>query len=58
MKKYRENKQQIQISDLSPKEKKEIIEQLDQERNLRLAIVPFLVKETDQSAYLSGLIRN
>ena len=58
MKKYRENKQQIQLSDLSPKEKREIIEQLDQERNLRLSIVPLLVKATDQSAYLSGLLKN
>ena len=59
MKKYRNDKLSIQIDKrLSAKQKQEIIERLDRDRNLRLAIVPFLVKQTDQSAYLSGLIRN
>ena len=59
MEKYRKDKLSIQIDKrLSAKQKQEIIERLDRDRNLRLAIVPFLVKQTDQSAYLSGLIRN
>ena len=59
MKKYRNDKLSIQIDKrLSAKQKQEIIERLDRDRNLRLAIVPFLIKQTDQSAYLSGLIRN
>ncbi len=59
MEKYRKDKLSIQIDKrLSAKQKQEIIERLDRDRNLRLAIVPFLVKKTDQSAYLSGLIRN
>lgn len=59
MEKYRKDKLAIQIDKrLSAKQKQEIIERLDRDRNLRLAIVPFLVKQTDQSAYLSGLIRN
>jgi hypothetical protein len=58
MKQYRADKLSVQISKLSPEEKREIIKQLDEGRNLRLSIVPFLVKQTDQPSYLTGLMRN
>ena len=59
MEEYRKTKMLVQLNEtLSPKEKKEIIEQLDRSRNLRLAIVPLLVKRTDQPTYLTGVIRN
>jgi hypothetical protein len=58
MKQYRADKLSVQISKLSPKEKREIIKQLDEGRNLRLSIVPLLVKQTDQPSYLTGLMRN
>jgi hypothetical protein len=59
MKQYRADKLSVQISKtLSPEEKREIIKQLDEGEILGYQSFPFLVKQTDQPSYLTGLMRN
>ena len=59
MKNYRKTRRRIEIDEnLSPTAKKEMLRDLDIQRNIRLAYVPELKKDADLRGYITGLLRN
>jgi len=59
MKNYRKIRRRIEIDEnLSPTAKKEMLRDLDIQRNIRLAYVPELKQEADLRGYITGLLRN
>jgi len=59
MKQYRKVRRRIELDDsLSAVEKRDRLKQLDIERNIRLAFVPELKKQSDLRGWVGGLLRN
>lgn len=59
MKQYRKVRRRIELDDsLSAVEKRDRLKDLDIERNIRLAFVPELKKQSDLRGYIGGLLRN
>ena len=56
--KYRKNKRMIEISDMSPSEKRKILDNLDRDMNIALAFVPELKEMSDVPSYIENLFRN
>jgi len=59
MKQYRKVRRRIELDEsLSAVEKRDRLKQLDIERNIRLAFVPDLKKQSDLRGWIGGLLRN
>lgn len=55
---YRKNVVNIENSDMSPTEKRKLLDQLEIERNIRLEYVPELKNMSDVPSYIENLFRN
>tara|TARA_R110001632_G_scaffold213296_1_gene339593 strand:- start:388 stop:708 length:321 start_codon:yes stop_codon:yes gene_type:complete len=59
MKKYREYKRSIQMDDrLNANQKRDEIIRLNLDRDMRLAEVPDLYKQTNEASYVEGVFKN
>jgi len=55
---YRKRKGKIERAKISPSQKRELLDQLEFERDIRLIYVPELVKQSDIPSYVENLFRN
>ena len=55
---YRKNVVNVENSDMSPTEKRKLLDQLEIERNIRLEYVPELKTMSDVPSYIENLFRN
>lgn len=55
---YRKRKGKIERAKISPSQKRELLDQLEYERDIRLIYVPELVKQSDIPSYVENLFRN
>ena len=55
---YRKRKGKIERAKISPSQKRELLDQLEYERDIRLIYVPELKKQSDIPSYVENLLRN
>jgi len=55
---YRKRKGKIERAKISPSQKRELLDQLEFERDIRLIYVPELTKQSDIPSYVENLFRN
>ena len=55
---YRKRKGKIERAKISPSQKRELLDQLETERDIRLIYVPELTKQSDIPSYVENLFRN
>jgi len=55
---YRKRKGKIERAKISPSQKRELLDQLEYERDIRLIYVPELTKQSDIPSYVENLFRN